>query len=1037
MRKVFIILMSILIFNNSIFGVYAANNSYDLTRQFLAGEISANDYKNSMDSLDESEFDKMAGLFYGSGASSLDGMASITMGSNVSSLFKSGSEYFDLLFSAHDAAVGSDRKLDGGGTRGGGTGGKYYTSSEASNGINEYNSGEKVFINIFDIDNNTYNEPDNTVNNYYDSHDIYDYTTINNTTVFTTVQEITINNYYTNIYLMSVTPRYTALTYFDGGGNVVTDKYYKELSDGRNTYDLTEDEVLGTIINYDYIPYKKVSENDGTMGLFHFNGVVQDDSYYGNTNFTYNGTPNYADSGNFHQSLIISSYGIDASDNVNFKVGFPQGYANTSKWTLEYRVNIPTIYQWDTSYVWKCNNSSSSTCSTEYNAYKNDYDSTSKNVVTFPGFSIISEAGGYDATYVNNIYKIDFKGSSIYNGKDNNSGKNFTFGLWHTVILQCDGTNVYVYLDGKKINTLTKSNVMSSGYFVFGHVQDELAPYYYIDEIRLSSGMIYGNVDSIPVTQNQFDSNKVYVLPDNGGYYAEAEMKSTTTISGQIKENGTLDLTSAEAAYLGTSKDYIAVEPITTYRIATNKAYRYYIFEYDANKQLIRRSNVINEKGLEYTTTQYTYFIKYSTEQVFTYSTCDLGTFVQDTSQSMSYVDSLATKRGTHYGTSYIDVKPSTSYTLKVINRGTWTWQSSSGVGRNYVIVFYNSNKEKVYQTGGTVSSNGATFNITTKDDTEYVRVIVYGDKYSSSTYYTYNCTGWSISMTALNCTPGITNAVSHKDFKFQIFGQKFYEEGLEETTIALKTEVPVTTARYGGVRPTYPSKGQVYFVTSNGIINQIQIYDGADWTETGGVIYLNGNWVSLYGRNLLDLTVAEDNSISDDDLYDSVLDNQIIIGDGSGGMGDENINNDKTIGNSLLGDLLSGFADVISTIGDILIGLFIPSEGFFNNFFDNLNFDFGSKLGFLNSTVDLFSQFINVFILSDDSSAPAALITTSALEFQGVELLPAMNIDLVEKVDELGFTDLYNMYLSCMDAYIVFRLFKLAGKKYEEVTSL
>lgn len=1085
MKKIFLIMMVFSILTTSVFADYGlGEQAYTNMHNFLNGEISYSEFEenfkglnsqaNSLLEKDDIFTSTVLSIlgFAGDktvGALEKTPLNDVYLGEQIIGVLRNNVEKFDEVFgSIYDNGITGSSGNGFGGPGGGSWGAKdYYTSSvpDSSNGsseniTNNYYDGDTVYVQIFDIVNKTFNQPTNIyneyTNNYYDSHDIYDYSTVNNITYFTTTEEITVNNYYTNLYFMYTTPRYTALTYFDGGGNVVTDKYYYELSDGRNTYDLTEDEIFGTVINYDYIPYKKVAEDDGTFSLFHFNGDIKDDSYYSNTNYSYNAAANYSDSGNFHQALIVSSYGIDEEVDVNFTLGFPAGFAETSEWTLEYRVNIPTIYQWDSTYQWKCNSANNSTCSTEYQAYMDDYDAASKDVIDLPGLSIISKAGGYDNSLEDKMYKINFKGSSIYIGIDELSSKNFTFGLWHSVILQSDGSNVDVFLDGQLVNVLNLEDVLIDNKFVFNHVLNELTPYYYLDEVRLSQGQIYGDVDTVPVTQNQFDSNKVYVLPTAGGYYREGEFDTCNSIVGTLDEAGVYKNELEQDTYLVTSDKFISVDPLTTYTFKINYNYRYFIYEYDKNQNLIKKSTVKNEQELEFTTSELTYFIKYATDQEFVYSSCSYGNISANSNSNslrqQAFPSSLNWKN--YAGTDEIEVIPSTVYQYDFTNRGTTYFYYGSSYHTygvtGYYFVFFDENK-KILNTVTVQASNSSLFptgTITAPDSAYYL--IVIGFTYyrtGSSSYNYYSSADFSFDFKRLDCTEGLIDPIQHStDFKFQMFGMQYFEEGLIESTIALKSETKATSARYGGVRPTYPTKGQLYFVTnSNDCVSQVQIYDGSDWVETGGVIYMNNNWVSLYGKNLTKLVADEDDFMTDEEIFEKVNPDEIIVGGSSSGgssggsSGNENDkpSSDQTVGGTLFGDLLSGLADIIGSIGDILISLFIPSEGFFNNFFDGLNLDFTAKLGFLNSTVDLFSQFIDVFMVSDDSSAPTAVIGTPELEYMGVVLLPAMNINLEEKVDELGFRDLYNMYLSAMDAYIVFRLFRLAGKKYEEVTSL
>lgn len=984
-------------------------------------------------------------------------------------------------------------------SRGGGGGGKLeglplpnsYTKPETntntdSNGNviieNNYYQGDTINNTYVTNENINYYENDTIVNEYYN-----DYYTINNNTYYKTNRTtknyyITYEyNYYGSIIAVSHTPTHTSLSYVDGGGQTVTNKYYYELSDGRNTYFLTADEVWGEVINYNYINYDTVSENDGTLTLIHFNGDVKDDSFYKNT-VSYNGALNYIDSGNFHQALVIPSY---TDEEVNLSFSMPSGYSSSSDFTLEYRFYIPNIVQWNPSLNWECHTTKTggyvvsdydstldSACSAT-STYQIDQFNSIKDIdiLSLPGIDIKSSKGEIvknnelfkDST---NVYKYNLtsKGSSIYYGYLLDD-KKISFGMWHNVVLINKNGSANVYLDGSLIGSTDSSSILDSFNVIkFSQLQNEVAPYYYLDEIRLSAGDIYGSPDTMINTSNEFDSNKIYVLPDFGGYYSDDYIGSLESKRGFITDDGKVDTTSQEVPYMVYS-DYFKVNGLTTYTLYRNSDYDYYIYEYDSNYNLLHKSAKIVEDSISYTTLNNTAYIRYSSFNEFTYSACNKYETAQDAASFESmYLDAK----------ELTDYKVDFSYSIKQTN-GSYTNSSGTHLklyGYYFILTaeFYDSNKNKISSISTTQQSDSLktvnyTFNFSTPENTKFIK---FSSTQGGYFYYANSSGAGFTTSTKTNATVKtasysnlfefdcvgeiIDGTVVPLSFKLDAYTIQYHKTELDNGTIALKNDIDMSNsaARFGGVRPTYPSYGQIYFVTSNDRITQVQIFDGSDWVQTGGVIYLNGQWKSLIGVNLLDDNLALDSSqFYDNNKIQECLDdescdiNDIINNNGSGSnadndnIGDSTTNN--TIINVLLGDflagLLEGLASLIDVLLDKLIALFVPNPDFFKNIFDGIHLEASNKLGILNVPLVVLDSVIDLFSYSDTVSAVISIPDIHVPGFEEFILFPAAELNFNQLLTDAGLDDFYNFYLSVIDVICYFALFNFARRKWNEVS--
>ncbi len=130
------------------------------------------------------------------------------------------------------------------------------------------------------------------------------------------------------------------------------------------------------------------------------------------------------------------------------------------------------------------------------------------------------------------------------------------------------------------------------------------------------------------------------------------------------------------------------------------------------------------------------------------------------------------------------------------------------------------------------------------------------------------------------------------------------------ENAIAVKSYIPVSDYRLGGVRPSYPSRGYVYCFIENNKIVSIQQYDDSGWVERQGMVHMNGHWYSL--ENFRFHRIADD--------WDGNPD--IDLGDSAPGAPTNVFDFLKTIAegiNSLLDRIGNILENVTDTVGNIL----------------------------------------------------------------------------------------------------------------------
>lgn len=328
----------------------------------------------------------------------------------------------------------STMKRLGGGVAGGGAGRatsskKYYTGTSSSSSgststsytyvansgnTSNYsilNTTNKTFNYSYDNRSYTYNYNNYTYNNYYD---YYTINIDNSRTYYVT------NNYtYYTIY-------YPTGEVYETDGNSV-DEYgsvdiYYELPDGRNSYNLTTDDIWGQYFNYTVSGAERVAEDDGvTLGLWHLDGD------YTNSAYNQTITPSF-DSTDFR--TIDDNWGLGLYVPGTFLPTFKS--TDSKNFTIEFRVyNGSKSYirlPFYKGYTYKTKGTYHTTCSW-----------TDKNYVT-------TQVGAYDSEYY-----FDSDCTQTYLYKTVQADPIYLSGSgWVSVSLVCNDGDFKVFINGQE-----------------------------------------------------------------------------------------------------------------------------------------------------------------------------------------------------------------------------------------------------------------------------------------------------------------------------------------------------------------------------------------------------------------------------------------------------------------------------------------------------------------------------------------------------------------------------------------------------------
>ena len=376
----------------------------------------------------------------------------------------------------------------------------------------------------------------NPVTNNYDVNNNWTYSPTYNTFNYTTNNYnyyVTNNNTYISYYIMP-TPENTA----DDAESLYFEIYFS-LPDGRDSYDLTADDVWGTYFCYNGVNYDYVAEDDGTtLGLWHLNNNLKDSSYWANsTGKAYSTT--YKDGGLSTGKFLgtsTSDYFTLPLDKVSFSL--------SSAWTLEWLEYTPkqsgsvsakaheSQPHWNdgansyilgtnlnyTYYYGACGLGSTYPCwesrNDDFAHYAVCYNGSSYSVYVNGVKSDVftSSAGNYSGVSLssNAVKFAVFQSSRNYVNSRHGSGDSLSSYLRETYGMNWSSRN----------NLHLNENITENRYFNSNSI---------IDEVRLSKGVLYTS-DFEPPAQ-EFVTNMVYVLPESA-QEGDFAVQSQYTVDG-------------------------------------------------------------------------------------------------------------------------------------------------------------------------------------------------------------------------------------------------------------------------------------------------------------------------------------------------------------------------------------------------------------------------------------------------------------------------------------------------------------------------
>lgn len=601
------------------------------------------------------------------------------------------------------------------------------------------------------IDNIYYDE--STKSYHIDSHDTY------NTT----------NNYY---YEWNYYINYTSITYI--GQTEEYNKYYEvyyELPDGRDSADLTSEEVEQLNVSVDVIPYSRCADDTSLRSLYHFDGDTRDSSYWNYyTDFTWNdgASLTYMDAGVFDGALYLDENEHDFTITLPGSIGY-------GDFTLQFR-----YYQ---SYT--------ATPSTD-------------------SYILFEPTSSY--------YPLQLDGANM-KLDDGSVLDTVSVGQWNEIaIIRYDEVG-YWYLNGVLVGSDSELGDVPLGEAVTFHFGSAQQTYKYLDELRILNYALVANGAAYEPTAVPYDSNLSLVLPDSeipvADEYWEFTSSKENLLSNDIADwssgsapSGLTALNLSSDSYyeiLAEVEDYLF--PVWGYRPSYNEFYS------GMNSTAIytaSNNSVTKTPYLDYGDESDLYL----RNGIFSSLSADYG-----------YIKSSLYETGKTYTLSMVAADGSigsVSYTIGDSISGAFN-------SSDYVITFNG------YRMGFVADYCGNPV------------MIVQPASAGALNYFMY-----------LELVEGDSTDLKAEKISTVVGIDR---DSLNTPTLAVRTDLEITSYQIGGVRPSLPTKGQVWAMVENERIVSIQIYNGQAWEAVDGRIWTGSRWIPASSYNIITLQ----------DMYDIV----------------------------------------------------------------------------------------------------------------------------------------------------------------------
>ncbi|MCI8593743.1 MAG: LamG domain-containing protein [Oscillospiraceae bacterium] len=410
--------------------------------------------------------------------------------------------------------------------------------------------------------------------------------------------------------------------------------------------------------------------------------------------------------------------------------------------------------------------------------------------------------------------------ASLYNG----SGAKLCalpVGSWNEVAIMRHNGTVYTYLNGIKVgqvsNTTAFNNKLS---FVLGSTS---RAYSQIDELRFVNFAVAESGKSYTCTAVPYDTNSVLVLPGGAHPIADEYIEWDTTYENLLSWGSCFSEGDSTPIYFAPS----------SYSNSSG---------YDGSKKPVYVAG--NGGGLDYSLNPDCLSLSASASRG--YSSIS-STFPYDLSWDRPRYSGVAVSLSASAGAN--GFRSETSYSkvsVPITDTSTYTFTVMDTDFNRYSITFRLTAQNRISQAVdckqvvGTYSKEYDWGFLLLSDSTDTV------SNWRSCVASILLKPNQSLDIAYMELVKGSTPNTGHKKVTCI-----YSDLELKPNTAAVQSDIPVSGYTVGGVRPTFPKRGDVWFPVSGSRITGCYIYTGSMWQEAGCRYYTGKRWIPIYALDI------------------------------------------------------------------------------------------------------------------------------------------------------------------------------------------
>lgn len=637
------------------------------------------------------------------------------------------------------------------------------------------------------------------------------------------------DTYNTSFYTWNITYNITN-TYVTNIGQTELYKpleLYYALPDGRSSADLTAEEIAGMSFEFaDCVNYAKSATDTYLRALYHFDGNTDDSSYFstqGKFEWVEGASIEYMDVGTFNGALYLGP------ESHQFKITLPSNIGS-GDFSLQFRY---------------------------YQAGAADTQSNVENYVSIGGTTVLQWDEG-----------------SIYNGAGVLQ-TSLAVGTWQELAVIRHNGVLYLYHNGLCIGGTVNISAWNSEIVV--GLGATTRAYSMIDELRVINFAHVETGYSYTPTSVPYDTNAVLVLPDSAFPIADEywDIKSSNT-----------NLLSA----YGLDKHYSASSVGSNYWTSASISFS------DSN---LAGETLYDTCYMESSSIGTSFNCSRSSLEYFCfpYWTCSSPTSLLFTDNGLVVsAENWPSSRSIHKVLWGSGIDPYLQSTEKnyVVSPGAGLFtrigdyrEKSSGssdrkyygvtAGKEYTFSVVLSDGQfgsvsfKMPTVGINTCSSGSTVQLHTSA-VSMSKIYYYTDVgpyriglFRSMCYETYSGyrDDYYLYIAPIDRSAPSVGIIyiefaesSSTDLTAEWVTCMYSSEEVKPNTAAIQTDIPINGYTVGGVRPTFPSRGDVWMPVTNNRISGVYVYNGSAWEEVNARWYTGTRWIPIYG---FDLTTLED----------------------------------------------------------------------------------------------------------------------------------------------------------------------------------